>query len=373
MSGSIRAHGRGAWRLTVDAPKGTGKRRQITRIYRGTKRDAQTALAALVLEAQAMPAATGDTVASMLRTWLELADLTPASRATSKNYIDTYLVPRLGGIEVARLTPLAIDRAYRELSARGGRGGKPLSPATVRRAHGILTRACGQAVKWGLFASNPARDASPPGSVRPQHRAPSTDDVRAVIEAARAVDVQMATYLALAAATGARRGELCGLRWDTDVEGDTLWIRRSVSVVGATVHIKSTKTGRERPVGIGPATQALIEAHRQYVIGQGRKPTGYMFESPDGGPWLPSTVTHRLVKLRKQVGVNFRLHDLRHYAASTAIDAGIPVTAVSARLGHARTSTTVDMYGSPSTAEDRRAAELLDRILNDVDPVPPSP
>lgn len=361
MKGSILAHGPKSWRIVVDAPRQPGgRRRQITRVHHGTRKSAEYALAALVVEVQAYPSGPDLKVGEMLRQWLELAELTPASKATSRSFIDAYLIPHLGELRCSELTIHAIDRTYRELLARGGRGDKPLKPSTVHRAHGILTRACSQAVKWGMMANNPAREATPPRQQRAKHRAPAADDVRAVIDQARASDPETATFLALAAATGARRGELCGLRW-SDLDAETLHVRRSVSVVGRDVHIKSTKTGRERSVHLGPATLALLEQHRAGSPYTG--PADYVFASPDRGPWLPSTVTHRLVRFRKAAGVKFRLHDLRHYAATTAIDAGIPITAVAARLGHARPSTTTDMYGTPSTEEDRRAGAVLDGIL----------
>ncbi|WP_448937135.1 hypothetical protein, partial [Escherichia coli] len=89
-----------------------------------------------------------------------------------------------------------------------------LAPATVRQYHAIVSAALSQAVKWGWIDRNPAARATPP---QIRHRATTTltsADLRTMLKAAEErQDEILATAIALAALTGARRGELCGLRW----------------------------------------------------------------------------------------------------------------------------------------------------------------
>lgn len=88
-------------------------------------------------------------------------DWSPKTALETRRFIDNYIGPRLGGTKLRRITTSGLDDFYSDLRARGGRGGRPLSPATVRRVHLVLRRALGQAKRWGWLVSNPAADASP--------------------------------------------------------------------------------------------------------------------------------------------------------------------------------------------------------------------
>ena len=81
-------------------------------------------------------------------------------------------------------------------------------------------------------------------------------------------------------------------------------------------------------------------------------------------PWTPNWVTKRFAVVLDQAGVaHFRLHDLRHFVATQMLAAGVPLPVVSARLGHARVSTTLNVYAASMPAWDRAAAETLSSLL----------
>ena len=82
-------------------------------------------------------------------------------------------------------------------------------------------------------------------------------------------------------------------------------------------------------------------------------------------PWRPNWITKQFITYRRAAGVNCRLHDLRHFMATTMLSAGIPITTVSARLSHARTSTTLNVYAHAVPGGDGFAAEVLSSILSD--------
>ena len=91
-----------------------------------------------------------------------------------------------------------------------------------------------------------------------------------------------------------------------------------------------------------------------------------MFSGDAGGrrPWQPNWVTKRFITYRRRAGLaGFRLHDLRHFMATTMLAAGVPVPVVSERLCHARTSTTVNIYAHAMPGADRDAANLLAELL----------
>jgi integrase len=93
---------------------------------------------------------------------------------------------------------------------------------------------------------------------------------------------------------------------------------------------------------------------------------GFVFSEDACGrrPWQPNWVTKRFVTFRRQAGLAaFRLHDLRHFMATTMLAAGVPVPVAWERLCHARTSTTVNVYAHAMPGADRDAANILAELL----------
>jgi integrase len=139
---------------------------------------------------------------------------------------------------VAEITTPELDAFYRALLTTR-------KPATVRQTHAILRRAFRQAVRWGWVATNPAVEATPPRVRRAQLQIPGPDQMVALIAAAEVEDPELACFLRLAVATGARRGELCGLRWSrVDLAGGAVLIDQAVVEVGGVIIEKDPKPTR---------------------------------------------------------------------------------------------------------------------------------
>lgn len=224
MKGSMRKRGE-SWELRVflGYDPVTGKQRYTTRTLRTGKREAQRSLAEMVVEAErGLTSRTTATVGQLLETWFEFAapDFSPKTVKETRGYIDRSLLPTLGSKSLAKLKPAELDAFYRRLLESGGSGGRPLAPGTVRRIHGILRRALNQGVKWGWIGINPATATTPPRVPASDIKPPARADLARVLRRAGEESPDLACYLMLAAATGARRSELIALRW-TDVDLDT--------------------------------------------------------------------------------------------------------------------------------------------------------
>ncbi len=118
------------------------------------------------------------TVAALCREWLAHAtpSFSPKTVETTRMYIEDPIIPALGSIQVAKLTPADLDRFYRQL-LEVGRSRGPYAPATIRRVHGIIRRALTQGVRWGWITHNPAIDASPPRVPMKELKPPDPDQV----------------------------------------------------------------------------------------------------------------------------------------------------------------------------------------------------
>ncbi|WP_254126748.1 tyrosine-type recombinase/integrase [Aquihabitans sp. G128] len=148
-------------------------------------------------------------------------------------------------------------------------------------------------------------------------------------------------------------------------------IDQAVVEVAGVVTEKDTKTHQARRVAIDAGTVAALKRQAQrtaetaLAAGAGRDPDPFVFAGrTDGGaPLSPDVVTGRFRRLAKVHAPGTRLHDLRHFAATQLLAAGVPVKTVSGRLGHGSAAMTLDVYAHHIAAADQVAADVLGDIL----------
>ena len=379
MKGFMRQRG-ASWELRVFLGNDplTGKKRYATRTLRSGKREAQRALAEMVTEAErGLTARTTATVGELLEAWFELAapDFSPKTAKETRGYLDRSLIPALGSTSLARLKPAELDAFYRRLLESGGVGGRPLAPATVRRIHGILRRALNQGVKWGWIGVNPATATTPPRVPAPDIKPPPSEDLARVLRRAEEESPELACYLMLAAATGARRSELIALRWtDVDLDAATVSIERGIVAGPDGLVEKGTKTHSARRVSLDDATATSLVDHRQRMIDRAAMcrvapaPDAFVFSNTADGsaPWFPDSVSRSFKRLCEQQGLpGVRLHDLRHFVATELLSAGVDVRTVAGRLGHRNAATTLNVYAHFVEQADREAADIMGGVLRE--------
>ncbi len=366
MRGSIEKRGNGSWRLRVyaGADPDTGTKRTISRTVRGTKRQAEDALNRLLLDVgDGRHLSSSLTVGELLDQWwpAKRQGLSPATARDWESCLRLHVRPHVSDQKLHRFRAIDLDRVYRKLTEAG------LSPQRIRRVHTILSTALAQAVRWEMIATNPALSASPPEVREREIRPPAPEDVVAFATSLQQDDPELALFVWLAAFTGARRGELCALRWsDIDFADASILISRALVDGGGTVIEKDTKTHQARRIAIGSETLAKLEAYRSQLQDRAAAcltevaADAFVFTSTVDGdsPWRPDAMTHRFVSARRKAGLpeSMRLHDLRHFLATGMISSGVDIRTVSGRLGHRRTSTTTDRYAAFVPAADRAAA-----------------
>jgi len=374
MSGTLREKYPGIWQVRFEAGRDpvTGQRRQLSQNVHGTKRQAQQALNALVAEAEAgKRVSTTATFEQLSEKWLELAesDLSPTTLRRYKNLLSKRILPALGDRPVGSIKAMELDDLYQGLVRRVG-----LSPATVRQAHAIIRRALRQAVMWGWINSNPAANSTPPRVSKSDLSPPSVDQIGELLRAANELDPEFARFLHVAATTGARRGELCAIRWSNiNFAMQTLTIERSVVEVPGGLFEKDTKTHANRRIALDTDTLSVFKEQRGDLEGRASQVDeelgndGFVFSKDHDGltPWTPGNVTKRFARIRSELGYdNMRLHDLRHFAATRLMAAGVPVRTVSGRLGHANPSTTLSVYAHFVEASDQEAAGVVGKLVS---------
>lgn len=374
VRGSKRKLKDGVWELRVDLGRDpiTGRRKQLSRTFRGQARAADQALRDLVdQQAPSRSDGVGATFGQLLDQWLEECERLELSPTTLRNYraqVEHTIRPALGKVQLNRLAAKNLDALYGAMKVEGK------SAKTIRNHHAVISAALHQGVRWGWVRANVAETAKPPRVAHKRVSVPSLDIVRDVIEAAERRDPRLAPLLMLAALTGMRRGELCALRWsDVDLGSASLEVTRSLVVVPNGVAEKSTKTDRARSVALDPVGVAVLSQHRerttQWINEAGKEPVADAFVfSPhvEGStPFRPDNVTSFFIRVRNEVGAPYvRLHDLRHFTATQLIGAGVDVRTVAGRLGHSDPSVTLRVYSHALEERDRAAAAVMGGILD---------
>lgn len=369
VTGSLRQIGDNKWELRVSlgADPVTGRYRQKSKTVRGTRRAAEKALAALVTDAERQVLHVGPdvTIATLLAMWLDGAHLADSTRNEYQSKIATHILPRWGTTKVGKVKVWEVERWLDGLA-------DTLAPNTIRQVHAIIRRAYNTAVRWGWITTNPFATAQGVSVPKRQTTEPTPEQMRALLVGAERYGKQSGLIVWLAIATGARRGEVCGLRWsDLNTIAGTITVARSIGPNGP----KSTKTHAERTLSLDPHTVVLLAEHygrlAQRAIDNGHElhPDAYMFPSPrclDGLTYTrPDTVSTMWSRVRTRAGLpKIRLHDLRHFAASHQIAAGIDVVTVAGRLGHRDPAVTLGIYAHAVAARDQAAAAVMGELLS---------
>jgi integrase len=390
VGGSMREVRRGAWELRVYLgrdERGKVRHRHVT--FEGGKREAARKLNRLVAELEhggeardlalvEMTAGpewgTATTFNDALEGWRLNGwdDLSPSTTRRYQSLWDVHIRNGIGPRRIAATGPYEVERFFRQLKAEGQ------SQSSVHQARAMLHRACRLVRRWSNnTVPNPVSETELPEwkyDERPvEQRAPSVQEVRALLDAARSDGVRVAAFIRVVAATGARRGEICALRWsDIDWTAGSLILDEATVMKRGGVGTKGPKTRASvRPVAIDAGTLAELDALRAEqqrlatVCGLTLAVTGFVFATDPSGdqPPHPDSMSHAFARVRRRAGVpsDIHLHSLRHFQ-STELDSVISEAQKQARMGWA----TVHMarhYTDAITDEDVKAANHIGSLL----------
>ena len=229
----------------------------------------------------------------------------------------------------------------------------PLSTKTILEYHRLTCAILSQAEKEMLVPYNAAKKASPPKNQQKDVNYFQPVQICDILEALDGEPLKWQLITHLLMITGARRGEIAGLKWSKfDMEKRRLKV--DTALLNSTkigVYETTTKTGNQRYIPLPEETFALLKRYRisqmelQLANGDRWVQTDYVFTQSDGSPIRPDTITQWLAKFSKRKGLpHINPHAFRHTAASVLIAQGTDVVTVSKMLGHTKVSTTEDIY-----------------------------
>jgi integrase len=368
MAGHIETLTRGgkkAYRVRYERPSAGGGRDRMSRTV-PTKREADA-----ILKRWRQDEAEGKltvrsrmTVGEIAREWLDLT----RPRLRPKTAVDYAASVRLieealGALKIQDVTPIQVQQQYRAWTDAG------VGARSIELAHLRLRQMLDLAVAWKIIRDNPVKVVQPPRCKPKERRVWTEAEARQFIERTEGARYHLLWSLVLA--TGLRRGEALGLRWqdlDLDVGAPVLRVRQTVELVGGRVRTGEPKSdAAKRVVDIDDGLRHLIVQEQALARDRARfQPERFdlIFCTHDGGPLNPNNVYRQFQLDIARAGVpRITLHDLRRTFATIASSRGVPIRELAAILGHSKPSVTLDVYAQGTRAGGREAVGRVGRAL----------
>jgi integrase len=288
--------------------------------------------------------------------------------------IRVHLKPSLGHIPLKDLRPDQVQRLYNTKRENG------LSARTVRYMHTILHGALKQAMKNQLVVRNVSEATQLPDGKTRKMQPLTLGQVQQFLTAVKGE--RLFAAFCLEVGTGVRRGELLGFRWrDVDLETGVVHIRQEPIRVrnhDATAGDRKTQLIFQEPkteqsrrtIPIPDDSIEVLKHHKaqqaqeRLLIGEAYDDRGLVFCQANGQPIDPRNFTRHFEQLLQQVGLpHIRFHDGRHTFATLMLEMGEAPKVVQTMLGHAKISTTLDIYSHVNLDLEKKAAARLNAIL----------
>ena len=397
MNGSIERRGPNSFRLIVSTGvDASGKQIKLTKVYKSldTMTEAQkqkaaaVALSEFITEIRHGQAAQskGMTLDQLWQYWLE--NYAQDNLAQTSLVFYANLRPRikaaLGHVRIDRIKPEHLQEFYKNLGEAGVKcvqkkkdsdQEKPpekLSACMIRQYHAALKQLFNHAVRWNFMNSNPGDRVLPP-KARPKEKTVYTyEETGAMLKALESEEVHHQLQVLLTLTTGIRNEELFGLRW-ADIDGSTIRIRQCRVYLGkdiGTITKETKNIGSLRDITIDSEILSLLKKHKsteaakQIKLGSLWKNTPLVFSTWDGDGAHPQSFRSFLNRFTKKHNLpKLSPHVFRHMAASYMINKGTDIRTVSGKLGHTKTSTTMNVYSHLLVKAEPITTETMTQVL----------
>ena len=331
-----------------------------------------------------------------------------------KHLLKLHILPVIGNLKLSKIQPNQLNKLYKTLANErkdGKEGG--YSPKTIKHVHNLISAIYSAAIKWNVVLDNPCDRVEPPKQTlardkvkcftpeqtsvflglldkdftttcKAHDRIDDTGKEYHVAEyhETRKIPLQFKLFFLLAIFGGMRRGEIIALEWsDLDYSSNTVSITKSTGIVDGKPLTKAPKTNTSVrtisvPVSVMNVAREWKKEQLQYRLAIGSQWIGenHIFVQWNGKQMHPDTPYNTFKRIIRRYNKTVEneagklpdipLHGLRHTSATLLISQNVDIRTVSGRLGHAHTSTTMDIYSHALKEMDEKAANALDALLS---------
>ncbi len=308
---------------------------------------------------------------------IQLKEERGAKHSTISSYKDltARITPVIGHIRLKDLRPDHLNDLYTTLAQDGQnkRTGGKLSAKSILEHHRLISAVLEQAAKEGLVPFNVASRATLPKVERKEVNYFQPEQVAAIREALELEPFKWKTLVHMLLITGARRGEILGLKWgEVDFDRNQIHICNNILYRSDRgIYEDTPKTATSNRYVVLPAeTMQLLRQYRIWQngerlrLGEYYRYQGFLFTQENGSPMHPDSITSWLTKFSKRHGLpHINAHAFRHTMASMLYFNGVDSVSISKRLGHAQVSTTADIYAHVIAEADQKNADILADIF----------
>lgn len=355
--GSIVQRADGRWQASIQVD---GVRRTV---YGKTEKEARTRLLAIKQQAAsdgALSTPGKRTLAMLVDAWLSSApNLKPTTRESYKGFFRLYVLPSLGGTKLERVTPDRLQRLYASLK-----------PSVAEKVHRLLHRAFAVAVLWRWLAANPCDRVLRPAYQTKEQTVWSTAQAQTFLS--ETSEHWLSPLWTLLMTTGLRLGEALALKWEdvglgvaVNVTG-TLHHLNGEATIGTPKTRSAVRTVMLPPIAIDVLQRQKAQQQAWREAADSWHHSSMVFTGRTGKALYRCVPESALRRECERLSLpTITPHGLRHLHASLLLGEGVPLPAVSSRLGHANPQITLRLYAHALPGQDRQAAEAISRVLVD--------
>lgn len=343
------------------------------------------------------------TLSQLAALWMEqhvAANCTPVTYGNYRYLLDSRILPMLGDLHVAELTPIRLTQWLNDLRneprrtsrlpedmlsrarspswaaklRKPGQNPGPLSESTILHYYTALSRLLEYAFQMELIPRNPMQKVPRPRPKKPKHH--FLTEERALQLLRCLADEQNMGYRAavlLGLLCGLRLGEACGLKLsDVDWDAGTIDVSRAAKYTpqaGSYISTPKSDAG-QRLISLPIGMMAILEETRRYhqhwtsIAPNIWVDEGWIVHGWNGARLHKDTPSKWFRKFADTHGFpDIRFHDLRHSHATILLANGIDVVAVASRLGHSSADITLRTYAHALRRRDAESARVFDQLM----------
>ena len=380
--GTYRKRSDGRWeaRATAGIDFRTGDKKRIS-VYGKTQAEVVEKLRQLEYEihCKEMVDPTSTTLIEWLNLFLEVYQKNTLKQSTFigyRSYIDKHFAPAFPNLRLKELTTRLLQDFYNYKTEEEG-----LSPKTIININRFLHKAMHQAVIEHYILSNPCDGVVLPRADKPNIEVLTVDQQNRLISVS--YQFRYGFFIRLAFATGMRIGEITGLRWeDIDLNNKCLYVKRTLTRlpkidydgVGNSTEIVIQTPKSKNSIRMIPLIPQIVKEFYQWRRVQSQdavdyaeqyQASGFVLTNPMGGYMEPRTLKDYYNQMLNVSGIgHFTFHASRHTFATRAMERGMDAKTISAILGHASTSFTLDTYTHVLDTQRREGMALMDDMFS---------